>query len=89
MLHELDLEIKDRKGTKNQVADHLSRLEADKSTLPRLDITETFPDEQLLMLQYSQMLQQMGFPSYATFTNYLVSGLLPPGLNYQQKNEIS
>ena len=45
LLEEFDLEIKDIKGTENQVADYLSRLEADISTLTRKDITETFPDE--------------------------------------------
>ncbi|XP_052297015.1 uncharacterized protein LOC127902226 [Citrus sinensis] len=76
---------KDRKGIENQVADHLSRLEADASTLTMHDITETFPDEQLLMLQHAQMLQQYGLPWYADFANYLVSGLLPHELNYQQR----
>ena len=51
LLQEFDLEINDRKWTGNQVADHLSRLEADASTLTKQDITETFPNEQLLMLQ--------------------------------------
>ena len=85
LLQEFDLEIKDRNGTENQVADHLSQLEADTSTLIRRDITETFPDEQLLVVQQAQMLQQSGLPWYVDFANYLVSRLLPPDLSYQQK----
>ena len=84
MLQEFDLEIKDRKGTENQVADHLSRLEADTNTVTRKGITETFPDEHLLVVQHAQMLQQSESPWYADFANYLVSGLLPPELNFQE-----
>ncbi|KAH9716153.1 hypothetical protein KPL71_021359 [Citrus sinensis] len=77
LLQEFDLEIKDRKGTENQVADHLSQLEADTSTLTRKYITETFPDEQLLVVQQAQMLQQSESPWYADFANYLVKGEIP------------
>ena len=33
------------------------------------------------------MLQQVRLPWYADFAKNLVSGLLPPDLNYQQKNK--
>lgn len=35
------------------------------------------------------MLQQSGPPWYADFANYLISGLLPLELKFQQKKEIS
>ncbi|XP_070054408.1 uncharacterized protein [Nicotiana tomentosiformis] len=41
-------QIRDRKGTENQVADHLSRLERGKNAVKIEDIQETFPYEQLL-----------------------------------------
>ncbi|XP_075084726.1 uncharacterized protein LOC142167981 [Nicotiana tabacum] len=47
-LIEFDLEIRDRKGTENQVAYHLSRLERVEQKVEVEDITETSPDEQLL-----------------------------------------
>ena len=87
LLQEFDMKIKDRKGTENQVADHLSRLEAHTSTLTRKDITETFPNEQLLVVQHAQMLQQSESPWYANFANYLVSELLPPELKFQDKKK--
>ncbi|CAN6583786.1 unnamed protein product [Malus baccata var. baccata] len=48
LLQEFDIEIKDKKGSDNVVADHLSRLVREEEILP---ISETFPDEQLLSIQ--------------------------------------
>ncbi|KAG8473037.1 hypothetical protein CXB51_034955 [Gossypium anomalum] len=45
---EFDLEIQDRKGVENQVADHLSRLEPQEGNSPLVPIQETFPDEHIL-----------------------------------------
>ncbi|CAN6712697.1 unnamed protein product [Malus baccata var. baccata] len=49
LLQEFDIEIKDKKGSDNVVADHLSRLVREEEVLP---ISETFPDEQLLSIQW-------------------------------------
>ncbi|KAM1024481.1 hypothetical protein ACFX13_038477 [Malus domestica] len=48
LLQEFNIEIRDKKGSKNVVADHLSYLVHEEDSLPILD---TFPDEQLLSLE--------------------------------------
>ena len=49
LLQEFDITIKDRKGTKNIVADHFSRLTID-STSDTIQINDYFPDESLLSI---------------------------------------
>ncbi|KAM1465008.1 hypothetical protein ACFXTO_044583 [Malus domestica] len=48
ILQEFNIEIRDKTGSENVVADHLSRLVHEEDSLP---ILETFPDEQLLSLE--------------------------------------
>ena len=72
LLQEFDMEIKDRKGTENQLADHLSRLEQNRENSEL--INEKFSDEQLFLMSQTQV------PWYADFVNYLVSGLLSSDL---------
>ncbi|KAM2111924.1 hypothetical protein ACFX1R_014489 [Malus domestica] len=50
LLQEFDIEIRDKKGSENVVADHLSRMVHNEESLP---IVETFPDEQLLSIMRS------------------------------------
>ncbi|XP_009785415.2 uncharacterized protein [Nicotiana sylvestris] len=69
LLQEFDLEICDRKGIENQVADHLSRLEGAEKKVEVEDITETFPNEQLMAMTMEES------PWYADIANYLASGI--------------
>jgi len=47
LLQEFDLEIRDKKGVENTVADHLSRLRLDDESSADLPIDDSFPDKQL------------------------------------------
>ncbi|XP_062086178.1 uncharacterized protein LOC133792288 [Humulus lupulus] len=78
LLQEFDLEIKDKSGSENLVADHLSRLIREEEFLP---LHERFPDEQLLAMQEV-------IPWYADIVNYLASKELPSDLTQAQRNKI-
>ncbi|CAJ2671898.1 uncharacterized protein LOC123891769 [Trifolium pratense] len=79
LLQEFDLEIKDKKGTENLVADHLSRLVNKEVTKHEHEVREEFPDEKLLMMQER--------PWFADMANYKASGLIPEDLNWHQKKK--
>ena len=69
------MEIKDKKGSDNVIADHLSRLEKPTGEEEEIEIEEKFPDEQLF-----QMTVQV--PWYVDIVNYLACGIMPPEFSY-------
>ncbi|GKA24557.1 reverse transcriptase domain-containing protein [Tanacetum coccineum] len=80
LLQEFDIEIKDRKGTKNVAADHLSRIENDESS-DDSEVDDNFPGETLMEINTKDE------PWFADFANYLVADIIPKGMTYQQKNK--
>ena len=68
LLQEFNLEIRDKKGSENVVADHLSRLVMEEDDTSR-DINESFPDEHILSVSK--------LPWFANIVNYFVTGNLP------------
>ena len=73
LLQEFNLEIKDKKGIENSVADHLSRLHTTSSG----EISDTFPDEQLLA-------DVTKVPWFAHIVNYLATKSVPEYWNTQK-----
>ncbi|GJS78949.1 reverse transcriptase domain-containing protein [Tanacetum coccineum] len=64
LLQELDIVIKDRKGTENVAADHLSRIENDESNNDS-EVDDNFPGEILMEINTKNE------PWFADFANYL------------------
>ncbi|XP_070043142.1 uncharacterized protein [Nicotiana tomentosiformis] len=82
LLQEFDLEIQDRKGSENQVANHLSRLEEEGRPHTGLGINDSFPDEQLLAILMTEM------PWFTDLENYLVSGIIPNEFSSNQRKKL-
>ena len=76
LLQEFDLEIKDKKGSDNVIANHLSRVEKLAVQEEEREIVENFPDEQLFQLSLQS-------PWYADIVNFLTCGIMPPEFSYQ------
>ena len=80
MLQEFDLDIADRKGDENPVADNLSRLE----NVPNdpLPIGDSFPHEQLAAINVSH-----NTPWYVDYAKYIVAKYIPPIFTHKQKKK--
>ncbi|GKE49501.1 reverse transcriptase domain-containing protein [Tanacetum coccineum] len=68
LLQEFDIEIKDRKGTKNVAADHLSRIKNDETSNDS-EVDDNFPGETLKEINTKDE------PWFADFANYLVDAV--------------
>ena len=68
LLQEFDLEIKDKKGVENSVADHLSRMTNTNTQDP--SINDFLWDDMLLKVTASH-------PWYVNIVNFMVSGYIP------------
>jgi len=111
LLQKFDMEIRDKKGTENVVADHLSRIQ--DGQLEEVPINDCFPYERLVSFvkaeapryghlvdfleegssgitkipEAASALSNTATPWYADIINYLVAGILPPDITYQQKKK--
>ncbi|XP_056856781.1 uncharacterized protein LOC130506167 [Raphanus sativus] len=95
LLQEFDLEIKDRPGVENGVADHLSRMRVDCG----IPIDEGLPEEQIMAIRAVEAVCETGKkleevkatdekgPWYADLVNYLACGKEPLGLEGYAKKK--
>ena len=72
LLQEFDIEIKDKKGVENSVADHLSCMHF--TNMQELPINDFLRDDMLMKVTDST-------PWYANIVNFMVAGYVPPGEN--------
>ncbi|KAH9803520.1 hypothetical protein KPL71_001801 [Citrus sinensis] len=78
LLQEFDIEFRDKKGSENVVADHLSRL--DLKFIPEsLPLNESFPDEQLMSVNV--------VPWFADIVTYLATGQIPEHWTKQDRTK--
>nr|XP_025692658.1 uncharacterized protein LOC112794906 [Arachis hypogaea] len=80
LLQEFDIKIKDRSGVENKVADHLSRILQEEEGAHHLAVNESFPDEQLMMIQET--------PWFADIANFKAIGELPTNINKHIKRKL-
>ena len=79
LLQEFDLEIRDKKGSENVIADHISRILVEH-TIGIDEVKEKFSDEQLFAISSSCP------PWFAHIVNYLSTGQVPSHWTKQEKD---
>ncbi|GJX49556.1 reverse transcriptase domain-containing protein [Tanacetum coccineum] len=85
LLQEFDIEIRDKKGAENLVADHLSRLEnPHKGDLVEMEMNDNFSHESLNMIDLNADNEP---PWFADIANYLVGNVLIKGMRCVDRSE--
>ena len=79
LLQEFDLEIKEKKGCENVVADHLSRLVNEEVTLKEKDFLDEFPYGSLLVVHER--------PCFSNMENFKVTSVIPKDFNWHQRKK--
>nr|GEU48429.1 hypothetical protein [Tanacetum cinerariifolium] len=87
LLQGFDIEIKDKRGAENLVADHLSRLEnPELSTFTKEEITDEFPDEHLMALKTKINNEEQW---YADYVSHLVGKFVPSNWTPEKEEDFS
>ena len=76
LLQEFNIQIKDKQGVENVVANHLSRVKVE-SHFEEAQINDEFPDDALCAVEK--------LPWFANIVNYLATGELPSEWNMETK----
>jgi len=79
LIQEFDIVIKDKKGSENVVADHLSRLKNEEVTKEESKVRGKFPDEFFL--------QATTRPWFTDVANYKATWIIPEELNWSQRKK--
>ncbi|GKE18276.1 reverse transcriptase domain-containing protein [Tanacetum coccineum] len=82
LLQEFDITIRDKKGSENLAADHLSRLEnPHKDVLENKDINENFP------LETPGVISSGSTPWFADYANFHAGNFIIKGMSSQHKKK--
>ena len=71
--------IRDKKGSENVVADHLSRLVNEEVTAKEAEVKDQFPDESLFLISER--------PWFADMANFKAAGIIAKDFNWQQRKK--
>ncbi|XP_072090522.1 uncharacterized protein [Arachis hypogaea] len=80
LLQQFNIEIKDRSGVENKVADHLSRIPHMNNEAHSPGVKESFPNEQLMIIQEA--------PWCADIANFKAIGELPSNINNHLRRKL-